>query len=391
MAYLFHTQNGFTIVDSTTKNSIFYQTFSSSHSGKPVPIFSQPVASYSACMDASNKLYVAISPDAFHLNYYTYENNRFLKNVLVSNQNSNYMISSPIIYHFQTQTSPSIVYLSHQLHSQVYQFISETPYQHQLVSLLTLSTTPYCIKNYTLSNAIWIFFITSDTCYHLQALHITDTETHYYNYLNLSEPIIDYSICIEDELLHIAYVSELHGKYQLSYFNTFQNKLTHLLTTQSPCNPAVFCYYNMIWLHIIVNHRLQMMLSIDEGQSFSTPTPCSIQNNVYRSFFFTQKVSPFIGQELYASIGSTLKLCTIAMIDLPRFHLDSHISTELELLIEGFLLALENTVSSPSVQTDKASLSSHPISAHNLNAPTLERAKNDFMQDLAGWELPPKI
>ena len=139
-----------------------------------------------------------------------------------------------------------------------------------------------------------------------------------------------------------------------------------------------------------------MMLSIDDGQSFSTPTPCSIQNNVYRSFFSTQRVSPFIGQELYASIGSTLKLCTLAMLDFPRFHSDSHPAPELELLIEGFLLSLENSKAQilPSVSSPLSSQSSSTIdtiSAQHLNAHSLEQAKNDFMQDLTSWELPPKL
>lgn len=401
MPYLFHTENGFSLIHSTAKNGVFYQSFTSPYSTKPIQIFPQNTANYSACMDASNNLCVAVSPDPFHLNYYTYENNRFIKNVLVANQNSNYMLSYPVVYNLPSQNTFSIVYLSHQAHTEIYKFIIEIPCTHQQTSLLTLSTNPYLIKSYLTNDSLWIFFITSDTCYHLQALQITDKQPLLYTYIHLNEPIIDYSICINEELVHITYVSELHGKYQLSYFNPSYKTLTHLLITPTPCNPAVFSYYNMIWIHVMLSHHLQMMLSIDYGQSFSNPTPCSIQNNVCRSFFFTQKISPFVGQELYASIASTPKLCTLAMIDFPKFHSDSRISPELELLIEGFLLSLENTKMQPSIQvgsdsyhnssTQKTPSTDDTLSVHNLNTPSLEQAKANFMQDLAGWDLQPKL
>ena len=82
MPYLFHTPNGFTLINSTAKNGVFYQTFTSPYGTKPIQIFPQHTTSYSACMDASNKLHIAVSPDAFHLNYYSYENNHFQKRTL---------------------------------------------------------------------------------------------------------------------------------------------------------------------------------------------------------------------------------------------------------------------------------------------------------------------
>lgn len=396
MPYLFDTPNGFTLIHSTAKNGVFYQAFTSPYSAKPIQICSQSPTSYSACRGSDNKLRVALLLDNFHLNYYSYENNRFEKNILVSSPNSNCLLSFPIICNLSGEDSFSIIYLSHQMNTEIYHFIMETPYKHQQNSLLTLSSTPYFIKSYPTSQSLWIFFVTSDTCYHLHALHLTTEQAHFYTYLNSSVPIIDYSICINENLIHITYVSEVNGQYQLSYFNTFHRKLTHLLITEMPCLPTVFSYYNMIWIHSLINHQLQMMLSIDDGQSFSTPTPCSIQNNVYRSFFSTQRVSPFIGQELYASIGSTLKLCTLAMLDFPRFHSDSHPAPELELLIEGFLLSLENSKAQilPSVSSPLSSQSSSTIdtiSAQHLNAHSLEQAKNDFMQDLTSWELPPRL
>ena len=108
----------------------------------------------------------------------------------------------------------------------------------------------------------------------------------------------------------------------------------------------------------------------------------------------THKSSPFIGQEIYASIASSLKLCTLAMIDIPRFHSDSVIAPELELLLEGLVFALESsTISSPPIQNPVSTQSSAPSTQPNSDSKSdaLADAKNAFMNELTGWDLPPRI
>lgn len=398
MPYIFHSSNHFTLIDSTQKNGLFCQFFSSGYTPKPIQIYPQCLTDYSAHMDHNGKIYVAALPDAFHLNYYIYEGNRFTRYVLVSNSNSNYNLSSPIIY--TLHNTPYIIYLSHQTHSTTYNFVQENLYQPHLVTLLTTYCEPTLIKSYILENEIYIFFITYDENYQLQLLRITDSQVASATYLSSSEPIVDYSVCIDQDILHITYVSELHGKYQLSYFNTQSRTVTSLATTQYPCNPIIFCYYNFIWINATINHKLQMLMSINNGQSFSLPAPCSIQNNIHRAYFSTHKDSPFIGQEIYAAITSNLKLCTLSMIDIPRFHPDSMIAPELELLLEGLVFALESTSAAPptpipTIQTPMPTPSrpapnpsnpSPPSSPHNLND-----AKSAFMNEMPGWDLPPRV
>lgn len=392
MPYIFHTQRGFTLIDSTPKNGLFCQSFPPSYPNKPMPIFSQHTTEYCACMDSTNKFYIAVLPDGYHLSCYTSEGNHFIKHPLTANQNASYKLSSPIIFTLQDQAY--IIYLSHSLSSDTYSFVLQNLKDSNLTVLLNLEATPELIKSYSVKDQLWIFFILKDTYYHLQALHITPASTTLNTFLNVADPIVDYSVCIEEELLHVTYVSELHGKYQLTYFNSQTQTLTRILTTQSPCHPVIFSYYNMIWINILLNHKIQMILSIDNGQNFSIPTPCSLQNNLYRCYFFTQKRSPFIGQELYASLGSNLRLCTLGTIDFPKFHHDSHIAPELELLIEGLVLSLDELTTSTQVPSSPASdntFSPTNHSSRSINTSNIDQAKSDFMRNLEGWELPPKI
>ena len=258
MPYIFHSSNYFTLIDSAPKNGLFCQFFSPNYTPKPIQIYPQYLSDYSAYMDQNGKIYVAALLDAFHLNYYLYEGNRFTRNTLISNSNSNYYLSSPIIY--TLQNIPYIIYLSHQTHSTTYNFVRENLYHPQLTTLLTCYAEPTLIKSYILDQQIYVFFVTYDEAYHLHLLHISDSHVTSAIYLNSSEPITDYSVCIENDTIHIAYVAELHGKYQLSYFNNHCNQITTLSTTQYPSYPIVFCYYNFIWINALINHKLQMLI-----------------------------------------------------------------------------------------------------------------------------------
>lgn len=395
MPYAFYHDHNFSLVDSTSKNRVYYQSFSSSYSSKPVSIQFQGTKEYSAHMSPEGRLYVAAMPDAFHLNYYTLENNRFLKNSLVSNKASNYQLSSPIIYTLFGQ--PFVIYLSHQLHSNAYNFVHENLSQPNLTTLLTLYSQPEQLKYYLQSDILYIFYITFDETYHLNALCISTEKTWVTTYLQSSFPIADYSICMDDDHIHITYVIELHGKYQLIYCNPSTNTVTPLITTQYPSNPSVFLYYHALWINALIDHKLHMFISMDEGHTFSIPVPCSIQNNIHKCQVLIQKPSSLVANELYLSLGSSIKMCTIAMIDFEHFHSDSFIPAELELLLEGILLSCR-TSHPETVPISRSESSSHHINNTQnnktaaLQPKSVEKAKNDFMEnDLNGWDLPPRI
>ena len=202
MSYIFHTPNGFTLIDSTPKNGLFCKSFSSSYANKPISIFSQHTPQYCACMDSSNKLYIAVLHDSYHLSCYTSEGNHFIKHPLTENQNAYYKLSSPIVFTLQDQAH--IIYLSHSLSSDTYSFVLQNLTDSNLTFLLNLESAPELIKSYSVKEQLWIFFIIKDTYYHLQALHITPTSTTLSTLLNVAELIVDYSICIEEELLHVT-------------------------------------------------------------------------------------------------------------------------------------------------------------------------------------------
>lgn len=396
MPYIFYSNHMFTLIDCTPKNGVFCQFFSSNYSPKPIQIQFQGTQDYSAHMDENGKLYVVAMPDAFHLNYYVFENNRFIKNILVSNSSSNYNLSSPMIY--TLQNTPYITYLSNQTHSNTYNFVQENLLQPQLKTLFTSSSQPEHIKYFTTLTSTYIFYISFDETYYLNALHITPTAVTAITYLNSSQPLVDYSICIDENTLHITYIAELHGKYQLLYFNTDTRVISSLATTQYPPQPTIFFYYHALWINVMIEHKLQMLISIDQGKTFSIPVACSLQNNIHRCHFLTHKSTSLIAHELYASIGSTCKLCTIAMADVEHLHSDTVVSPELELLLEGLVLASHSQLPiTPPIQQSPMEpvplVPNNQVPSNKTTSPAkqVDDAKSAFMNELSGWDLPPRI
>ncbi len=395
MPYAFYYNHTFSLIDSTPKNGLFCQFFSSSHSPKPIQLQFQNTKEYSAHMDENGKLYVAAMPNASHLNYYILENNRFSKSSLISNTSSNYSLSSPIIY--TLNHTPYIVYLSHQIHSNIYNFVSENLSHSNLTTLLTTHQAPESIKYFTTPSGVYIFYISFEESYCLNALYITPHSSKVLTFITSNEPISDYSICIDENIIHITYVTELHGKYQLFYYNTNHHTVVPLATTQYPSHPVVFCYYHALWINAIIEHKLHMYISVDQGITFSLPVPCSLQNNIHLCHFQSPTTHSLVAQELYASISSTFKLCTIAMIDIDGLHSEVGIAPELELLLEGFLFASRQPAPpqvspAPSPSTPPVSSPTKPrYTAPPSSYHSVENAKNAFMEQDLSWDLPPRI
>ena len=391
MSYLFHHNKRFTLVDNSTKMGVYCQFFTS-HPSKIFPITHSNVLSYSCCFPSYEDIYVATLSEGGHILLYSFESSHFSKPQLIASATSNYAIHDPLLY--RIDQTLYITYLSHQSDTTTYSFIQQDLHSAQMATLCTLETLPTHIRLFTPSqNVSYIFFITHDNYYHLNALMITSTDIKLYRYLSSPSPITDYSICVHDQIVHITYVTELHGKYQLCYFNPTMSKVTAITTTLSPCKPVIFCYYQALWINLYLDQNLTIYLSVDQGLSFSKPVTSSLQSNIKQATFYTTASDQLSAQEIYFSLGSTLKLCTIAMIDIYTLHSDSHTSPELTLFVEG--LAYKKHSSELSSASDNQNISNHfePSTDEKASANTipLEEAKKAFMEQLSGWDLPPRI
>lgn len=383
--YLFHYNNSFALIDYSQRNGVFCQFYNRSSGPRALAIQNGSIADYSACLDHDNVLHVIAMADAFHMNYYRLEGHRFTKDVLVSNITENYHLSSPILYDLNHQLC--MIYLSHQDNSSLYSFVHQALDSPDLTTLLNLNIHPEHMKHFTHDGSLYIFYTTTTPHHHqLKSLRITGTQAQEVIWLDISLPIVDYAICFHHEVMHIALVTECHGKYELSYFNTASRIMHSLCTTSTPPTPTIFYYYNGIWLNIMMQNKLHMMLSMDDGETFSIPVPCTKQAYMRPVHFHTTQSTSLSGQLLYASTNHQIILSTLYYIDFEHLHPDVHIASEIELLLDG-LNQLPQREPLPQPPAPMPEKKSEPVQTAN----PIKSATDAFMGELSGWDLPPRL
>lgn len=340
MPYIFHYDHNFVFVDGS-KNGVYCQTFSPAATTKPIFLPGRESGEYSAYLSEDHKLYVATMPDEYHLNYFTLDNNKFNRNSLVRGGSSNYKLSNPLIYTINNK--PNIIYLSNKVQGGVYDFVFQNLASPEVTTLYSLFTKPQNVKYYVHDMDVYIFYIENGPTTELRALKVTPTDVIPISYVQSQMPITDYSIYLDGDDVNITYVTETYGKYQLFFSNPAQNVVNNITTTITPPKPVIFNYFHALWINAIIDKKLNMLISMDGGRTFSMPVPCSYQTNLCRSKFYSENEGTLVADEIFATIASKMKLCIVGKVDVDHIHSDNAIAPELELLLEALLMGIRQS------------------------------------------------
>lgn len=406
MSFLLNYNNTFFTIDNNSKYGVFCQLYSQTGLSRPIQIQSLNCTDYSAAINSSGSLHAISMPSRHQITYFCYENGHYLKKSLVENATETYAFSNPAIHCINNELH--ILYLSNRVGSNAYSIVHQTLNNAQVDTLLDTNYTFQNIKSYAYEDTIYLFYIVQTDSYILNCLKIKDSKVEIVPLFSSKVPIYDYCVCLKDHHIYITYIAELHGKYQLIFYSV-KDKLSNVLcNTLSPSNPVIFWYYDYLWVNYLEDNKLYVVLSINGGRSFSSPVLCSLQNTVGKYTFTTDKNSSLKCTELYASIGTSIRLATLYAIDFENIHPDSKIALELELLFEGLLLSqkasdsltslsLENETLRSELKTLKLqydrllghSASSHPDDKSAVSS--IKSAASAFMEELPNWDAPPRL
>lgn len=399
MPFIFHKNHTFTLIDNRPRHGVLCQICGISTPSRPFQLYPAPCKDFSVTIDSSGNFHILALPNNTRLNYLCYENNHCLKKSQVVNAPDNYILSSPSIFFLNGILYMTYISFENSSYNLVYQNLDGSLFT-------TLFTTPYepcALKSFVQDNIIYIFYIQhTDESYLLKGFEINQGKIKETNYISSYTPILDYSVCIYNDEVHMSYITEIHGKYQLIYYNGTKCTATSLCTTSAASSPIIFAYLDHLWINAYINKELCTFLSIDNGLRFSTPTPSSIQGNFVRCFFHTSSDNSLQAIECYAILSPSVKISTVYMIDFDHIHPDTHIPIELELYLEGVklsnaMLPLEADVGiAPASQTQQPNQPMQTIQPamppkHHHQDP-IDSAKNAFMQqELTGFDLAPRI
>jgi len=406
MSFLFNYNNNFSLVDNNSKYGVFCQFYNHTGLSRPIQIQSPNSLEYSAAIDDAGTIHVVTMPSRYQLNYFSYENNHYSKKTLVENTTETYLFSNPMIHSVNNEVH--IFYLSNKVGSNAYAIVHQTLNASSVDALLDTNYTLQNIKSFTYQDTIYIFYMLQNSRYFLKCLKITKGVTEEITLLSSTAPLCDYSVCISENQLDITYVAELHGKYQLVYYNTTTQISMILCHTLIPSSPVIFWSYDYLWINYSDDNKLYILLSIDAGRSFSSPVLSSIQTNIRRMFFRTNKDCSLKCTELYASTSGSIHLCTVFSIDFEHIHLDSKIPVELELLFEGLALSqrasfdttklseenilLKEQLKELKIKYEQALFNCPPTPEENDATPlSIKSVASAFMEELPIWDASPRL
>ncbi len=392
MSYVCYYNKNFILIDSSVKNGVFCRFFSPNGKSKSLLLQSTPTTDYSANLTADGKPEIVVMPDSSHIYYYTYAGTQFNKTSLITAE-SNTSLKHPLLY---TQNNISqIVYLSQK--SSQYQLMHQILGEGNSRVLATFHQCPTQIKYYRTPTALYCFYLLKGDHCSLNCIKIETNNVSTLCYLQSEKLITDYSICLRGNEVHICYVLESLRNYQLYYVNPFSFQISPLTSSPTPMAPVIFYYYHGLWINTLIDNKLHLLLSVNSGESFSIPVPCSIQNHLQRSFFVSPPLNHLTAHEVYISLDNKLKLCTLSTIDFEGFHEYNLVPVELELLLEGLSLNschkqdCEKVAEINHLKEELGMLKKQASTSPSRPKTNISSATTSFMEELTSWDLPPRL
>lgn len=350
------------LLNDTAKNGLYYQILSSNGMSRPFIIHRSNTSEYSATIDSEGCLHIITKPSADQVIYLQYKDNNVTREVLLEDPKNIYNFSNLKITY--TKKCAHVFYTANKPIGNTCQLIHHILCHENKIEtnpIISFSSTPLGFRYIVTNDIIHVLYGELKDHYTLQLLTYKDDTWSSPSAVALSSfPIDDFQFCIDtDENIHLIYVQEKYGRYHLLYKkfsnHTWSEEIV-LYTTSSKISPVIFTYYRGIWINFLDNASLQMILSMDKGNTFSSSVTCSLQGAEMQYFHFVPHPSTlsrdFNCNAVYAISSPSIRIGIIAYIDMLGIHPDISTNTELELLLDGVFHTLSITRHSPNQLDD---------------------------------------
>ncbi|OON99477.1 MAG: hypothetical protein ATN35_12335 [Epulopiscium sp. Nele67-Bin004] len=226
------------------------------------------------------------------------------------------------------------------------------------VASLVTHFKPIDISVLHYNDCILIFYVSEDDPMNIYSLMLGMSKPSIA--VSTDVPITHFSPCIVNDEIHIAYVYNMYGQYQVAYTNGRDTAV--IGTVAKPSEVAVLAYLDAIWLSYVDGDVLYTSLSVDNGKNFSMPIKNSVQDNLVYTKFCNKTDLPISSTAMYSQITPIrLLLPIICNLDVYGVHPDKSSNIELELFLAGlemkFDLALNRMAKQATPQVEKPSRS----------------------------------
>ncbi len=351
MSYLIRTNSDqLLLLNQSTKNGLYSQALSSNGLSRPVIINRSNTSNYTATIDHNQDLHIITQPSKEQIIHLHYKNNNVNRSIILEDPKGIYNFSN--LYALSSKEHVHLFYTANQPIGDSCELIHHILCQENKIEtrpILSFESEHLGFNYMAHDNKIFLLYGEKKETYLLQIISYQDGQ--WLKPLPVASspfPIDDFQFCISNEdHIHVVYVQEKYGRYHLIYKKQISNiwsDETILHTSATAIDPCIFTYHRGIWVNFLQNNRLQMILSMDNGNTFSKNVDCSLQSPELERCNFVSApetlASTFSTNMLYASLTYPIRTGIIANIDMINLHPDIKANIELELLLDGTFHAL---------------------------------------------------
>lgn len=335
------------LLNHSNNNGVYSQVLSANGLSRPTIISRNANSNYSATLDNDNNLHILLQPSKEQVIHLHYKDKNVTRNTILEDPKNIYNFSNLKTIYATNQVH--LFYTAKKPTEDSYELIHHILCKEDKFETCPILSFPserldFCYQHY--NDKIFILYSELSDSYCLNIIvYENNNWTEPITIKKSTFPIDDFQFCIDSQgRIHIVYVNEKYGRYHLSYKQYYGEGFSDdisLYSTSTIIYPTIFTYHDGIWINFIGDDKLQMILSMDNGISFSKNVDSSIQNNELRrcNFLSAPDILPlnFNCNTIFASLSFPIRAGIISSIDMINFHPDLRPNTELELFIDGIL------------------------------------------------------
>ena len=338
MPYLFRSSDSFIIVDERPKQGIFYQYYNKDGFSRPLFIHNGPSLDYSVTLDSSHNLHVVVEAMNRQIIYYDLSTTTSRRRVILEDTRTTYLFENLSIHWLENEAHIfyTVLHPNGLNRSLVHQALTEgTPKVENLLTSLPLRTS---LTYYVSGSTLYILYPNYEESYCLNMLTFTPSSRQVTTLVRSSIPIIEWNICKHENTLYVLYKADQYGHATYHLINLTAGTDLTIPLPDMVSGPVLLSFLNNLWIHYEASGKYYTLLALPESQTFSTPVLSSLQNHVGNYTYYCANENYFEASSVYASLSNTLRLLTIAELDIRGIHPDLTNKDELALFIEGMHL-----------------------------------------------------
>ena len=319
-------------------DSLILKTYSSKYS-RPISLARNMTPVYSAALDTNNGINIVFKSKDNKIIHLKENNLNYLRNIILDDQNNTYNISNmrliscnDNLYLFYTALNPY-----ENTNDLIFHNITNSTSPPQSIVSLTNINSSYDIIS--LNGKLYLVCYNKSTQYELNLFSFDLQNNNWTLEKTLhtqTNPITYTSFCHDcHNNLHIVYISENFGSYQLYYINNSQTQQKLIHSSAYSIEPIIFQYKEYIWINWIENNVNKMTFSDIDNANFSSISKASFQLDYMDIVYLINPYDEICGQKFYGSIIQNPIISVLSQIDLDNMLLNNNLNTELNLLIKN--------------------------------------------------------